>query len=142
MLSVGIQRTLAWVRSASATQTLACAAATISGRASESRNAVARLIGNRTSVGSGDGIGSFTPVSRGLVPVPSIPSNGPVSRDTGKGGFGVDGWPPWGVSGTTTGDDGDRGLGGWAAHRIGPTQPSTRPTKSIHAQVDRSIDSI
>ena len=38
--------------SASATQTLACAAATISGRASESRSAVARLIGKRRSVGS------------------------------------------------------------------------------------------
>ena len=37
---------------ASATQTLAWAAATISGRASESRKAVARLIGKPTSVGS------------------------------------------------------------------------------------------
>ena len=45
MLSVGTQRTLARVSSASATQTLACAAATISGRASQSREAVARLIG-------------------------------------------------------------------------------------------------
>ena len=52
MLSAGTQRTLACVRSASAAQTRACAAATISGRASESRSAVARLIGNRTSVGS------------------------------------------------------------------------------------------
>src|SRR5690349_8539098 len=46
----GIQRTLARVSSASATQTLACAAATTSGRASDSRSAVARLIGNRRSV--------------------------------------------------------------------------------------------
>ena len=37
---------------ASATQTLACVAATINGRASESRKAVARLIGKLKSVGS------------------------------------------------------------------------------------------
>ena len=47
---MGTQRTLARVSWASATQTLACAAATISGRASESRRAVARLIGKRRSV--------------------------------------------------------------------------------------------
>src|SRR3954469_21359125 len=52
MLSVGTQRTLARVSSASDTQTLACAAAMISGRASESRSAVARLIGNGRSVAS------------------------------------------------------------------------------------------
>src|SRR5690349_19389086 len=52
MLSVGSQRTLARASSASATQTLACAAATTSGRASVSRRAVARLIGKRRSVGS------------------------------------------------------------------------------------------
>ena len=52
MLSCGTQRTLARVSWASATHTLACAAATISGRASESRKAVARLIGKRRSVGS------------------------------------------------------------------------------------------
>ena len=44
--------TLARVSCASATQTLAWAAATISGRASESRKAVARLIGKPKSVGS------------------------------------------------------------------------------------------
>src|SRR3954451_12501759 len=52
MLRSGTQRTLAWVSSASATQTRAWAAATISGRASERRSAVARLIGNRRSVAS------------------------------------------------------------------------------------------
>src|SRR5271170_937720 len=52
MLSWGTQRTLARVSCASATQTLAWAAATISGRASESRKAVARLIGKPTSVDS------------------------------------------------------------------------------------------
>ncbi len=49
---VGTHNTLARVSSASATHTLACAAAITSGRASESRNAVARLIGNRRSVGA------------------------------------------------------------------------------------------
>ena len=43
MLSVGIQRTLVRVSSASATQTPACAAATTSGRASESRRAVGQV---------------------------------------------------------------------------------------------------
>ena len=52
MFSVGTQRTLARVSWASATQTLACAAATMSGLASESRSAVARLIGNLTSPGT------------------------------------------------------------------------------------------
>ena len=45
---------------ASATHTLAWAAATISGRASESRKAVARLIGKRRSVGSSGACFSFT----------------------------------------------------------------------------------
>ncbi len=45
---------------ASATHTLDWAAATISGRASESRRAVARLIGKRRSVGSSGACFSFT----------------------------------------------------------------------------------
>ena len=48
---------------ASATQTLAWAAATISGRASESRKAVARLIGKRKSVGSSGAALSFIELS-------------------------------------------------------------------------------
>ena len=52
IMSEGTQRTLARVSCASATHTLACAAATISGRASERRNEVARLIGKRRSAGS------------------------------------------------------------------------------------------
>ena len=63
-MSVGTQRTLARVSSASATQTLACAAATISGRASESRRAVARLIGKRRSVGSSGAALSFSEAPR------------------------------------------------------------------------------
>src|SRR4051812_35444574 len=51
-MALGTQRTLARVSSASAIHVLAWAAATTSGRASERRRAVARLIGNRTSVGS------------------------------------------------------------------------------------------
>src|SRR5436305_1940056 len=63
----GTQRTLARVSSASATQTPAWAAATISGRASESRSAVARLIGNARSVGrTGAGL-SRMPVARASV---------------------------------------------------------------------------
>ena len=65
MLSAGIQRTLARVSSASAIQVLACAAATIRGRASESRRAVARLIGNRRSVGSNGAALSVMLVARG-----------------------------------------------------------------------------
>ena len=52
MLSLGTHRTLARVSCASATHTLAWAAATIRGLASESRKAVARLIGNSRSEGS------------------------------------------------------------------------------------------
>src|SRR5512135_2483143 len=66
MLSVGTQRTLARVSSASATQTLAWAAATISGRASASRNAVARLIGNRRSVGAVGAGRSVRPTASGF----------------------------------------------------------------------------
>src|SRR4051812_24253501 len=51
-MNEGTQMTLARVSSASATQTPAWAAATTSGRASESRSAAARLIGNRRSLGS------------------------------------------------------------------------------------------
>ena len=50
-MNVGTQRTLARVSSASATHTLAWAAATMSGRASLNRSAVARLIGKPMSVG-------------------------------------------------------------------------------------------
>src|SRR5438128_1239730 len=64
MLRVGTKRSLARVRSASATQTPACAAATISGRASERRKAVARLIGNWRSVGSSGAGLSVRPVAR------------------------------------------------------------------------------
>ena len=60
----GTQRTLARVSCASATQTLAWAAATISGRASESRRAVARLIGKRRSVGSSGAGFSFKSIAR------------------------------------------------------------------------------
>ena len=61
----GTQRTLARVSCASATQTLAWAAATISGRASESRRAVARLIGKRRSVDSSGAGFSFRSTARG-----------------------------------------------------------------------------
>src|SRR5271155_5044768 len=59
-MKVGTKRTLALVSCASATQTLAWAAATINGRASLSRSAVARLIGNPTSVDSRGAFLSFT----------------------------------------------------------------------------------
>ena len=85
MLSVGTQRTLARVSSASATQTLACAAATISGRASESRRAVARLIGKRRSVGSSGAGFSFRPVARGLAPVAAAPPPGARGEAGGIG---------------------------------------------------------
>ena len=86
MLSVGTQRTLARVSSASATQTLACAAATISGRASESRKAVARLIGKRRSVGSsGAGLSSTLPDrGEGRIVAESLASaagRGPLRRE-------------------------------------------------------------
>src|SRR4051812_49263078 len=89
MFSVGIQRTLARVSSASATQTLACAAATISGRASESRSAVARLIGNRRSVGIiGAGL-NFSPVARASALTAAGPA--PPGRDEGAGSPGKPG---------------------------------------------------
>ena len=74
---MGTQRTLARVSCASATQTLAWAAATISGRASESRKAVARLIGNRRSVGS-SGAGLSFKESRS-------PDDAPARAEVGEG---------------------------------------------------------
>src|SRR5579875_3856479 len=59
MLRVGIHRTRARWSWASATQTLACAMATMIGRASASRSAVARLIGKRRSWGSVGASGRF-----------------------------------------------------------------------------------
>ena len=58
-MSDGTQRSLARVSCASATHTLAWAAATTSGRASESRGTVARLIGNDRSVSSSGAVFSF-----------------------------------------------------------------------------------
>ena len=64
-MNEGTQRTLARVNSASAIHTLAWAAATISGRASESLSAVARLIGRPTSLGSRGAFFSFTASASG-----------------------------------------------------------------------------
>ena len=121
-MAVGTQRTLARVRSASATQTPACAAATISGRASESRSAVARLIGNRRSVGSSGAGFSVRPTVRGEGPADARPAP-PAGR---PGAAGTAAWPGRAVTaralaGVTTGgaaaggpDDGT-GLRPWAA---------------------------
>src|SRR4051812_47993690 len=68
MLTVGTQRTLARGGAASATQTLAWAAATMIGRASASLRAVARLIGNRRSEGSVGAGFSARPVASGFGP--------------------------------------------------------------------------
>src|SRR4051794_4572819 len=65
MFRSGSQRALARGSSASATQTRAWAAATIRGRASDSRSAVARLIGNRRSFGAKGAASSLGLASRG-----------------------------------------------------------------------------
>src|SRR3954470_12526625 len=88
MFSVGTHRTLARVSSASDTQTLACAAATTSGRASESRSAVARLIGNRRSVSAIGAGRSRSPVARAEALTPPAPA--PAGRP-GIAGKPVDG---------------------------------------------------
>src|SRR5436305_15003331 len=97
MLRSGSLRTLARVNSASAIQTLACAAATISGRASESRRAVARLIGKRRSVGS-RGVGFrliFTSKGEGPSddgrPAPGTPG---IDGGMGEGKAGLPGRAP------------------------------------------------
>src|SRR5437763_11259877 len=82
----GTQRTLARVSSASATQTLACAAATISGRASERRRAVARLIGNRRSVGAVGAGFSLRPVARAEALMGTLPPPGERAGDVGDPG--------------------------------------------------------
>src|SRR5689334_19462892 len=87
MYRSGTQRILAWVSSASATQTRACAAATISGRASESRKAVARLIGKRTSVSSNGAKLSCGRVARGEGGV----AVGALAPGVRAGGAGLDG---------------------------------------------------
>ena len=96
-VEVGTQRTLAWVSSASATQTLACAAATISGRASESRNAVARLIGKRRSVGSnGAGLsrGGVARADGGVAAGPPRPGRAGRRRGLGASRSGARLGPP------------------------------------------------
>ena len=79
MMKSGSQRTLACVSSASATHARACAAATISGRASESRSAVARLIGKRRSPGASGAL-SVGMAARGEVAVVRRRSRGPGGR--------------------------------------------------------------
>ena len=82
MLRVGTQRTLARVSSASATHTLACAAATISGRASLSLSAVARLIGKRRSVDS-----SGAALSLKVWSSPTVGAERSASAASGAGKF-------------------------------------------------------
>src|SRR3954453_20481020 len=100
MLRLGTQMTLACVSSASATHTRACAAATISGRASERRSAVARLIGKRRSVGANGGALSLGVVASG--------ERG-VADDAGKAGGKAR------VPGTSAG-----AAVGWAEHGWAP----------------------
>src|SRR5512135_2452653 len=137
MLSTGIQRTLARVSSASATQVLACAAATISGRASESRRAVARLIGNRKSVGANGVACSLGRVARGDGAVTGPPGPGVGGRRGGKAGAKSRTTCSARAStagGTIDGCTGDGNTGGCAAQRKGSTQESSKAARSIHAQ--------
>ena len=73
--------TLARVSCASATQTLAWAAATISGRASESRKAVARLIGKPTSFGCS---GALLSLANGSPACAGAADNGAVDCFSGR----------------------------------------------------------
>src|SRR6185437_6550038 len=88
MFNWGTQRILARVSCASATQTLACAAAIISGRASESRSAVARLIGNRRSVGTSGAALSVGMEDRGLADAENRSATGPPVEIDGPGRVG------------------------------------------------------
>ena len=95
---MGIHKTLVRVSSASATQTLACAAATTSGRASESRSAAARLIGNRRSVASNGAGFSLGVTNRGLKGLPASEGGGKADGRSSSGGGKADGRSP--TSGT------------------------------------------
>src|SRR4051812_47804504 len=131
MLRLGIQRTLALVNSASANQTLACAAATIRGRASESRRAVARVIGKRKSVGANGAALSFRLVARGDGAVAVGPrARGVRAVVDGRGGkAGGKAWTSWIAVGMTAGGS----LGGGRGD-----DPPTRPVRGSAA--GRGVD--
>ncbi|HEV3165993.1 MAG TPA: hypothetical protein VGZ22_18340 [Isosphaeraceae bacterium] len=98
---------MARLSSASATQTLACVAATTSGLASESRSAVARLMGKwRSVVSVGAGL-SLRPVARGLGPAAGAGVNAGVAGGN-AGGKSRTPWPPTGLpaDGTVDGREG------------------------------------
>ena len=147
---------------ASATQTLAWAAATISGRASESRKAVARLIGKRRSVcssGAAFRCTSFSRLSasrvRGAVGagagraggkfLTSGSCRGPtvgaaVSPVKGRGWS--EGWArakKCGKSVESAGDASGIGARDWALQDRAPIQGSIRPRRMIVDLLDRSI---
>src|SRR5215469_4676398 len=116
MLSWGTQRTLALVSCASATQTPACAAATTSGRASESLRAAAKLIGSGTSVAS---------KGAGLSAIPRS-SRGGAGRGIGIGKGDGEAGPPWVGADATAGGAVVRGVAGvWARPGDGPNPGSS-----------------
>src|SRR5215472_4390260 len=116
MLRNGTQRTLARVRSASATQTPACAAATIKGRASARRKAVARLIGNLRSVDSSGAGLSRRPVASAVADVSCEPPLvDDIPAEDGKAGGRVR--ASWRFVGPVVGGSVVRGRGGVGAPR-------------------------
>src|SRR5262245_42293289 len=123
-MSVGIQRTLARVSWASATHTLAWADATTSGRASESRSAVARLIGRGRSLGWSGADPSFGP----------RPAPGHVWAAS-RPGRPAEAWAPaaaWAGVAPKAG-------GSWARECTGAAQQSEAARRRMNAQADRSI---
>src|SRR5579875_592283 len=150
MLSVGTQRTLARVSSASATQTPAWAAATTRGRASESRSAVARLIGNRKSFWrSGAGLSRMSVAS---APVP-LDRRGPTWAGRLGSAGGRSGAPRTGAGAGSAagalagagpagaGVDGAPGgvAGAWARPIAGATPERRTAAMGIHTRFLRSI---
>ncbi len=127
---------MACVSSASATQTLACAAATISGRASESRRAVARLIGKRRSVGSNGGALRLKLAARGDGSVAVVPSE-PGAPAVGGGVAGTDSTSGLDLelenAGIDEGGSGEGNPGCWAAQGLDSAHETSKAAKDIQA---------
>ncbi len=120
MFSIGTQRTLARASSASAIQVRAWAAATMSGRASASLSAAARLIGRRTSSGSVGAVGRAGRSDSGEGRGGDADRGAGSGRGAGNVGEGV-------------GKGADPGCAGsWAVHgEPRATKPSGRPRQAF-----------
>src|SRR6185437_1698044 len=144
-MNAGSQRTLAFWSCASAIQALAWAMATMMGRASASRRAVARLIGKERSPASNGGAFRSTTCppggggnSRGdFCDGRGEGRVGSASRAGGAGAVAVGEWSTQSCCGLARGLGGDVGI--WARQDVGSNRQSSATAKASITLPNRSI---